>query len=136
MSNHVLQRIAAVLGSSGVMLGAFGAHALKQTLEERGSLAMWQTACMYQLFHAAALMGMAGENSYVRPMAGKLMSAGTAIFSGSIYFLSLGIGPKAVLGPVTPFGGMLMIAGWILAFFPKIVDQEFSDYQEADQDES
>jgi uncharacterized membrane protein YgdD (TMEM256/DUF423 family) len=110
-----LRKAAALLGASGVALGAIGAHAFKETLTKRGTLANWQTATMYQLFHAAALLAMAAQPDSIQPIAGKLLTAGTAMFSGSIYCLCLGIGPKAVLGPTTPLGGLLMISGWVVA---------------------
>lgn len=107
-----LRKAGAFLGASGVALGAIGAHAFKETLTKRGTLANWQTASYYQLFHAVAILSLAGQDS-VHPLAGKLLAAGTMMFSGSIYFLCLGVGPKAVLGPTTPIGGLLMIGGWI-----------------------
>jgi uncharacterized membrane protein YgdD (TMEM256/DUF423 family) len=45
---------------------------------------------------------------------GKVMALGTAMFSGSIYFLCLDVGPKKVLGPITPIGGLLLISGWVM----------------------
>ena len=113
-SNDSLRKFAAALGASGVALGAIGAHAFKDTLTKRGTLASWQTATMYQLFHATALLAMANSDS-IEPLASQLLSAGTVLFSGSIYCLSLNIGPKAILGPTTPIGGLLMIGGWIAA---------------------
>ena len=111
-SNDSLRRVAAFLGASGVALGAIGAHTFQKTLTERGTLASWQTATMYQLFHATALLTMASNDS-IKPLASQLLSVGTVLFSGSIYCLSLNIGPKGVLGPTTPIGGLLMIGGWI-----------------------
>ncbi|VEU35090.1 unnamed protein product [Pseudo-nitzschia multistriata] len=116
-------RIAGAMGAIGVGTGAFGAHALKKTLEERGSAAMWQTATVYQLVHAAAVLSLAvsASSSVSRGVPGKgrrhlfaakLMGIGSLLFSGSIYFLALGIGPKPVLGPATPIGGLCMIGGW------------------------
>lgn len=115
-TNDVWRMVASALGASGVALGAIGAHAFKDTLAKRGTLASWQTATMYQLFHATALLTMSSSNRF-SPLAAKLLSLGTVMFSGSIYCLSLNIGPKAVLGPTTPLGGMLMIGGWIVAGF-------------------
>lgn len=115
-SPDMLRRYAAVLGATGVAAGAFGAHALSETLTKRGSLDNWRTAVMYQLFHATALLALSNTTTkYVKESttAGKLMVAGTVMFSGSIYLLSLGIGPKRLLGPTTPIGGLLMIAGWV-----------------------
>lgn len=105
--------VAAVLGASGVVLGAFGAHGLKARLSPE-QLASWQTAVQYHLLHAVVLLVIAfhavhSGRSVQLPAA--LMSAGILLFSGSIYVLLLG-GPRW-LGPVTPLGGLCMIAGWI-----------------------
>ena len=124
----VLRKIATVMGASGVTMGAFGAHALKETLSKKGTAAMWQTATNYQLFHSAAVLSLAAAavstslpSSTERKdiasnhlLAGKLMGMGNLLFSGSIYLLALDIGPKKILGPVTPLGGLLMIAGWVV----------------------
>jgi uncharacterized membrane protein YgdD (TMEM256/DUF423 family) len=114
-NNDALRKVAAALGASGVFLGAIGAHAFKDTLTKRGTLASWQTATMYQLFHATALLSLASynESGKISPVAGQLLTAGTLLFSGSIYCLSLGVGPKMIFGPATPLGGLLMIGGWI-----------------------
>jgi uncharacterized membrane protein YgdD (TMEM256/DUF423 family) len=102
------------LGFSGIALGAFGAHALKETLTTRGTLPIWQTAVSYQLVHAVALLALAGWSSAGRK-AGWIAGAwvlGTVCFSGSLYWLALG-GPS-FLGPVTPFGGVAFLVGWAL----------------------
>lgn len=105
-------RVAAVLGVLGVVFGAFGAHALRARLtpEQLGS---WETAVHYQLFHAVALLalGLFGAATG-RPLgvAPWLFAIGVVCFSGSIYGLVLG-GPR-LLGPVTPLGGLALIAGW------------------------
>eukprot|EP00035_Acanthoeca_spectabilis_P019861 m.429984 g.429984 ORF g.429984 m.429984 type:complete len:112 (-) comp17102_c0_seq1:116-451(-) len=100
---------AAVLGASGVTLGAFGAHALKETLAARGTTDSWKTAVLYQLVHAVALLALP-ENRAGTTV--QLWTAGSILFSGSIYGLSLG-GPR-ILGPVTPIGGLCFIGGWLL----------------------
>ncbi len=127
-NNHakILRGIASVMGSTGVAMGAFGAHALKKALERRGTAAMWQTATIYQLFHAAAVLSLANsvlsasespESRKRHLLAGKLMGVGNLMFSGSIYCLALGKGPKMILGPITPIGGLLMIGGWVVVGF-------------------
>jgi uncharacterized membrane protein YgdD (TMEM256/DUF423 family) len=105
---------AGLLGFSGVALGAFGAHALKETLATRGTSATWQTAVHYQLIHAVALLALAGW-----PAPGgnpawimRCWIAGVVLFSGSLYWLALG-GP-VLLGPVTPLGGAALLLGWAL----------------------
>jgi len=111
---------AGLLGATGVLLGAFGAHALRGALEAAGTREAWETAVRYQLVHAAALLGLAGWlRASAKPRerradwAARLWVAGTGLFCGSLYALALG-GPRW-LGPVTPLGGVALIAGWILA---------------------
>ena len=113
---------AGLLGFTGVALGAFGAHALKETLAARGTASTWQTAVLYHLIHAVALLalagwaqsagsGQAGGWDSVRWI-GACWTLGVVFFSGSLYWLSLG-GPK-LLGPITPAGGLAFLAGWFL----------------------
>eukprot|EP00956_Cyclotella_meneghiniana_P010236 scaffold14139_cov74-Cyclotella_meneghiniana.AAC.8 len=123
MSNDSLRNLAALLGSSGVALGAFGAHALKERLQSKsGAPENWRTAVTYQLLHAVALLSissLASKPQNIKSNAstysgGQIMALGTAMFSGSIYLLCLDIGPKPIWGPMTPIGGSLMIAGWVM----------------------
>ncbi len=105
--------LSAGVGAAGVVLGAFGAHALKEELDAT-QLATWNTAVEYQLVHAVALLAVVlhgnATGRSIQPAAA-LFATGILLFSGSLYGLSLG-GPH-VLGPVTPFGGLCFIAGWI-----------------------
>jgi uncharacterized membrane protein YgdD (TMEM256/DUF423 family) len=102
---------AGILGLTGVAIGAFGAHALKATLVERGMIQAWETGSRYHLFHAIALVGVAawvrsaapGGGALLMSWAARLWCVGVVLFSGSLYWLALG-GPRW-LGPVTPFGG-------------------------------
>jgi uncharacterized membrane protein YgdD (TMEM256/DUF423 family) len=105
---------AGLLGFSGVALGAFGAHALKDTLLARGSTATWQTAVLYHLLHAVALLALAGwaGNWAGLRWIGVCWILGVLLFSGSLYWLALG-GPK-FLGPITPLGGLALLSGWLL----------------------
>lgn len=109
---------AGLLGLTGVALGAFGAHALRDTLLERGMTTAWETASRYQLLHAVALLGVAtGVRTGTAPAqrwlgrAALCWTVGTLIFSGSLYALAMG-GPRW-LGPVTPLGGLSLMVGWI-----------------------
>jgi uncharacterized membrane protein YgdD (TMEM256/DUF423 family) len=116
------QRIAvgALLLLIAVAAGAFGAHGLRARLSPQ-ALAQWHTAVEYQFYHGlgillvAALSERLGTSS-VR-WACRLFLGGTLLFSGSIYLLSTreltgfhGIG--SMLGPITPLGGLLLMAGW------------------------
>jgi uncharacterized membrane protein YgdD (TMEM256/DUF423 family) len=107
---------AGVLGSLGVMIGAFGAHALKPALEAAGRLDTFETAVKYQFYHTLALLvvGLMMDRITAKALqyAALLFVLGIVFFSGSLYVLCLtGVG---VLGAVTPLGGVLFIAGWIL----------------------
>ena len=111
---------AALLGITGVTLGAFGAHALKKVLKERNVEASWKTAVQYQLLHALALLAVSTrevdrKSTVPWGRAASLWTFGTILFSGSIYGLCLG-GPR-LLGPVTPIGGLLLIGGWTCLLF-------------------
>jgi uncharacterized membrane protein YgdD (TMEM256/DUF423 family) len=112
---------AALLGALSVILGAFGAHALKEMISEK-SLAIFETGVRYQFYHAVALM-LAGilyeefTNKYIL-WAGRLYGVGMLLFCGSLYFLAIvdlsaHPGLKAI-GAVTPLGGLCFIAGWLL----------------------
>ncbi len=102
---------AGILGFAGVALGAFGAHTLKDLLAEHGMTQAWETAVLYHLLHSVALLAIANWTGGTRGVAGCWI-AGIVLFSGSLYWLALG-GPK-FLGPVTPLGGLFLLAGWVL----------------------
>ena len=118
-------RIAFILLAIAVILGAFGAHALKERLAE-DSLKVWNTAVLYHFIHAIGLiliiilsnMGLISEKGTKWSLRSRL--AGIACFSGSLYFLSTrditGL-PVAWLGPITPIGGLFFIGGWLIAAF-------------------
>lgn len=98
-----------------VMLGAFGAHALKARLST-DMLAVYQTGVQYHFYHALGLVlvGLAAMHWPVSAhlkWSGGLMLVGIVLFCGSLYGLSLG--ELRWLGPVTPFGGTAFIAAWV-----------------------
>jgi uncharacterized membrane protein YgdD (TMEM256/DUF423 family) len=97
-----------------VLLGAFGAHALKARLPVE-MLAVYQTGVQYHFYHSLGLVlvGLAAVHwpaSAHLKWSGGLMLAGIVLFSGSLYGLS--VGELRWLGPVTPFGGIAFIAAW------------------------
>lgn len=99
-----------------VALGAFGAHALKERMNE-SQQKTYQTGVQYHLAHGLGLVliglyaGMA-EQSSLAVLAGWFIFAGIVLFSGSLYALSLtGI---RKLGAITPLGGVAFLAGWVL----------------------
>lgn len=112
---------AALLTGLGVALGAFGAHGLEPTLEANGRLDEWETAVLYQMVHAVALLALgvwqrvdpAANASRLVRWTGHLWVAGVLCFSGSLYALSLGA-PVRALWPVTPLGGLCFLAGWTM----------------------
>jgi len=105
----LLVRIAAALCFLAVALGAFGAHALRSTLETRGMLDVWNKAVLYHFIHAIALFALALYGTANRG-AWWLLLAGIFLFSGSLYLMALT--NLRWLGAVTPFGGLCFLAGW------------------------
>ena len=104
-----LFRVAALLCFLAVALGAFGAHALKSTLEARGMLDVWNKAVLYHFIHAIALLVLALFGTINRS-AWWLLFAGILVFSGSLYLMALT--NLRWLGAVTPVGGLCFLAGW------------------------
>jgi uncharacterized membrane protein YgdD (TMEM256/DUF423 family) len=114
---RIFLAIASMLGGISVVFGAFASHALRDRLSAN-SLAIWETGTRYQMYHALALMLVALLISrfpdsvlLVVVVAGYAFVAGTFIFSGSLYALTL-TGIKW-LGAITPIGGMALIIGWL-----------------------
>lgn len=98
----------------GIGMGAFGAHGLRPLLEAR-SLEVYETAVFYLLTMALGLLWMADKK-----IAARLLLAGILLFSGSLFLLSTAsLHPLPVrwLGPITPLGGLLLMAGWLWAAF-------------------
>ncbi|MEM9624020.1 MAG: DUF423 domain-containing protein [Pseudomonadota bacterium] len=107
-----------LLATTGVILGAWGAHGLETVIGEGASgLATWETAVDYQFIHALGLLVIAVWHGilpdHLLPRAALLMCLGVVFFSGSLYALVLGA--PGWLGPVTPVGGLLLISGWLVA---------------------
>jgi uncharacterized membrane protein YgdD (TMEM256/DUF423 family) len=108
--------LGALAGMLAVVLGAFGAHALRAKLAP-DLLAIYQTAVQYHFWHALGLLGIGivaihMPTSLTLKWAGWVMLAGIMLFSGSLYVLAL-TGARW-LGAVTPFGGAAFILGWAL----------------------
>ena len=111
---RVFYLIGAVSAFAGVAAGAFGAHGLKGRLGDE-LLAVFETGVRYQMYHALALFAAAWAAARwpgaLTSAAGWLFVAGTVVFSGSLYVLSL-TGLRW-LGAVTPLGGLAFLAGWL-----------------------
>ncbi|MAZ26626.1 MAG: hypothetical protein CL868_06050 [Cytophagaceae bacterium] len=110
--------LGAIFGLTAVILGAFGAHGLKETLTPE-SLTSFETGVRYQMYHAFLAFvagGLFNLSEGVKNTVFWLLLVGVLLFSGSIYLLSTkaatGIDISAV-GFVTPLGGVVLIACWI-----------------------
>lgn len=107
----------ALLMMLSVIFGALGAHALEKVLDA-DQLDSYETAVRYQVYHALALLIVSRFQAFTK-WTRNLMIAGTLMFSGSIYILVLDelMGVEfSFLGPVTPIGGLLLIASWLMLF--------------------
>jgi uncharacterized membrane protein YgdD (TMEM256/DUF423 family) len=118
---QIYVKIAAFFGFLGVSAGAFGAHALKHTLENRSMVHTWEVAVFYTLIHASVLLTcglLMGKNGLApSPWINRACvcwTGGVTLFAGSLYGLALG-GPR-FLGPITPLGGLFLLSGWICVF--------------------
>jgi uncharacterized membrane protein YgdD (TMEM256/DUF423 family) len=111
-THKTLVTTAALFGAIAVATGAFGAHALRGTLDA-AALALWQTAVSYLFWHVLAAFAAlhAADASKTARIAATLFLAGSAIFAATLFALALGA-PRW-FGAITPVGGTLLIAGWI-----------------------
>lgn len=113
---------AALLGMIAIILGAFGAHALKKVLSIE-QLATFETGVRYQMYHALFLVfiGLIPVlSSKTKKIIYNLVLSGVLLFSGSIYLLATnGLTPIdfRVIGFVTPIGGFLLISAWAVLFY-------------------
>ncbi len=115
--------IASIIGALTIVLGAFGAHALQETLGVN-ELKSFETAVRYQMYHVIVLLFI---NSYgefsvkTKNIVSYLFFAGILFFSGSIYAITLGVNPKNIWF-ITPLGGLFFILGWLkmgISYFRK-----------------
>ena len=109
--------IGAISGCLVVILGAFGAHGLKDILNEYGK-SIYEKAVLYHMFHTMAILVL-GLIEKIQPemqlsLAGWAFLIGIILFSGSLYILAV-TGFKW-MGMITPFGGVFFIIGWVLLF--------------------
>jgi len=107
--------IGAISGCLVVILGAFGAHGLKDVFDEYEK-SIYEKAVLYHMFHTMAIL-VVGLIEKMQPemqlsIAGWAFVLGIILFSGSLYILSV-TGIK-LLGMITPIGGILFIIGWVI----------------------
>lgn len=112
---QIYMTIASLLGMLAVVLGAFGAHGLKNRLDDT-MMNAWQTAVQYHFYHVFALFLVAilmflGAKGFAIKLSAIAFILGILLFSGSLYGLAL-TGWK-VLGPITPLGGLFFIIAWL-----------------------
>jgi uncharacterized membrane protein YgdD (TMEM256/DUF423 family) len=122
-----------LLGAISVSLGALGAHALKNQLPGGlitvDQLNGFDTATKYQMYHTLAMLLVVMLNKDLNnkflKLAYHLFLWGIVLFSGSLYFLCtrnlVGMDGLRVLGPITPIGGLLFVAGWLMLIFAVVV---------------
>jgi len=103
----------ALFGALAVALGAFGAHALKDSLSPE-QLGWWETGVQYHALHALALVffGLSVERGRSGGISGALFAVGIVLFSGTLYAMALGA-PRW-FGAITPLGGTAFIVAWLL----------------------
>ncbi|WP_090225688.1 DUF423 domain-containing protein [Lutibacter maritimus] len=107
--------ISAFLGAITIVLGAFGAHALKDILSAN-QLTSFETAVRYQMYHVIVLLFVNIYNGFSEKQKHRISTLfiiGILFFSGSIYAITLGVSAKAIWF-ITPFGGLILILGWLL----------------------
>jgi len=101
-----------------IVLGAFGAHALKDQLNEYGK-SIYEKAVLYQMFHSLGILLVAMLNQFIDGVDLTLsiwfFTIGILLFSGSLYILA--VSQVKWFGAITPIGGVLFIAGWAYLFY-------------------
>jgi uncharacterized membrane protein YgdD (TMEM256/DUF423 family) len=108
MTATMRTRIAAIAGFLAVVLGAFGAHGLKEVLAQNGTTAIWEKAVFYHFIHAVMLFVIAGRKPFAA-VAWWSFLAGIVIFPGSLYLLA--VTNMKWLDAVTPIGGASFLVG-------------------------
>jgi uncharacterized membrane protein YgdD (TMEM256/DUF423 family) len=111
MNRRAALLVAGAIGFLGIALGAFGAHALKGVLEVNHGCDLWITAVLYHLVHAPVLLWLA-RGTVVATAPFLCVISGILLFSGSLSALALT--KISWIGAITPIGGLLLMAGWLL----------------------
>jgi len=124
VNQRVLPTLASLYGLLAVMLAALGSHLLPT---ESAAQNLWGTALQIHMFHAAALLAVAAlaytRRSSLISWTGLIMAFGVLLFSGSLYLRAAGF--DYLPGPVTPFGGGLIMLAWLLLIMILIRKNEF-----------
>ncbi|QLH29453.1 MAG: DUF423 domain-containing protein [Candidatus Parvibacillus calidus] len=124
--------ITSALGGLTVILGAFGAHGIKPLISE-ANIEVYKTAVSYQFFHVLAIIGcgilyqLSGNKLF--KIGSYAFLLGILLFSGSLYLLSTreatGLNSLAILGPITPLGGLSFITGWVMMMMGIIKEKNY-----------
>ena len=121
-SDRLALRLGAIFGLFGVILGALAAHGpVHNFLARQDHLDLWRTALSYQWFHALALLAV-GQSTNARRGTIICWLVGVVFFSGSLYILALD-STQLWAGPLTPLGGLILIAGWAWLWFSLLKKQ-------------
>ncbi len=115
--------VASFFGATAVILGAFGAHSLKNLIEPH-LVDTWAKGVEYQFYHTFAILYLSTfaryKNNLIR-LSFLFFSLGIILFSGSLYLLAtrslLGLDFLNYIGPITPIGGLCFVLGWVFLFF-------------------
>ena len=107
-------RTAAAVGFLAVLLGAFGAHGLKELLAQNGTATIWDKAVLYHFIHAVMLFVLATQKKF-SAVAWWSFLAGILFFSGSLYLLA--VTNVRWPGAITPIGGIAFLFGWAWLIF-------------------
>ena len=103
--------VGAIAGFLAVALGAFGAHALSDSISDKAA-GWWETATLYLLVHAALATALSATNAEKFGLAAAILLAGAVLFAATLYAMALGA-PRW-FGAITPIGGLGMLAGWAM----------------------
>jgi len=121
--NRQIILTASLSGAVAVIFGAFGAHSLKNVLSD-DAMAIWTKGIEYQFYHTFALLFLSTFARFRTKLVNFsywCFTVGIVFFSGSLYLLAareiLQLSFLGLIGPVTPIGGLLLVAGWLLLFF-------------------
>lgn len=122
MNSKTILITGSILGLTAVVLGAFGAHGLKNFVDET-SVSSFNTGVRYQMFHAIFLLligGVSYMNEAQKTVIYRFMLIGVLLFSGSIYVLVcddiVGLN-LSLIGFITPIGGLFLITGWVFTTY-------------------
>jgi uncharacterized membrane protein YgdD (TMEM256/DUF423 family) len=108
--------VAAFLGMLTIIIGAFGAHTLKEILDVE-SMQSFETGVRYMMYHVLAILlidNSALLNQRIKDKISLLFLAGIVFFSGSIFVIALDLIPASVIWFVTPLGGLFFMLGWLI----------------------